>query len=49
MADYDAAIRLDPKYAGALCNRGILKQKINDSSGDADIADAKQLDASVCR
>ena len=49
MTDYDEAIRLDPKFAWALCNRGILKRKINDSSGDADIAEAKQLDAAVCR
>ncbi len=49
MTDYDEAIQLDPKFAWALCNRGILKRKINDSSGDADIAEAKQLDAAVCR
>jgi tetratricopeptide (TPR) repeat protein len=49
MADYNEAIRLDPKFALALCNRGMLKRKIDDSSGNADVAQAKQLDASVCR
>jgi Flp pilus assembly protein TadD len=49
MTDYDEAIRLDPNYAVALCNRGTLKRKINDSSGDADIAEAKRLDAASCR
>jgi len=48
MADYNEAIRLDPKFALALCNRGLLKRKIDDSSGNADVAQAKQLDASVC-
>ena len=48
MADYDEAIRLDPKNAVALCNRGMLKRKTNDSSGNADIAEAKQIDASAC-
>jgi tetratricopeptide (TPR) repeat protein len=49
MADYNEAIRLDPRYALPLCNRGMLKRKINDSSGNADIAEANKLDASVCR
>jgi tetratricopeptide (TPR) repeat protein len=47
--DYNEALRLDPQFALALCNRGMLKRKINDSSGNADVAEAKQLDASVCR
>jgi len=33
----------------ALCNRGMLKRKIGDSSGNADVEEAKQLDASACR
>ena len=49
IADYNEAIRLDPKNAAALCQRGMLKRKIDDSSGNADIANAKELDASVCR
>ena len=49
MADLNEAIRLDPKHALSLCTRGMLKRKIDDNSGNADIAEAKQLDASVCR
>ena len=49
IADFDEAIRLDPKSALAFCNRGNAKLKINDASGNADIAKARQLDASICR
>ena len=48
IADYNEAIRLDPKNAAALCQRGMLKRKIDDSSGNADIAKAKELNASSC-
>jgi tetratricopeptide (TPR) repeat protein len=48
MADFNEAIRLDPKAALALCNRGLLKRKIGDSSGNADVAQAKQL-GSACQ
>jgi tetratricopeptide (TPR) repeat protein len=49
LADFNKAIRLDPKSALAFCNRGRAKQNINDASGNADIAIARQLDPSVCR
>src|SRR5215467_10136509 len=49
IADFDEAIRLDPKSALAFCNRGNAKLKIKETSGNADIAKAKQLDASICR
>jgi tetratricopeptide (TPR) repeat protein len=47
--DYDEAIRLDPNYFWAFCYRGKAKLKINDASGNADIAKARQLGgASSC-
>jgi tetratricopeptide (TPR) repeat protein len=46
---YDKAIQLNPNYARAFCNRGKVKLRINDTSGNDDIAKAKELDASVCR
>jgi tetratricopeptide (TPR) repeat protein len=46
--DYTEAIRLDPGYARAFCNRGKVKLKINEASGNADIAKARELDASIC-
>ena len=49
IADYNEAIRLDPKNAVTFCNRGIAKCKINDRSANADIAKARQLDPSGCR
>ncbi len=49
LADYNEAIRLDPANAFAFCNRGRVKRNINDASGNADIAKARQLDASACR
>jgi tetratricopeptide (TPR) repeat protein len=49
IADYNEAIRLDPNNALAFCRRGRAKLNTNDVSGNADIAKASQLDASVCR
>jgi tetratricopeptide (TPR) repeat protein len=49
IADYNEAIRLNPEDALAFCKRGSAKLKINDQSGNADIAKAKQLNALVCR
>jgi tetratricopeptide (TPR) repeat protein len=49
MADYNEAIRLDPKNAWAFCNRGRAKVKNNEASGNADIAKAREMDASICR
>ena len=48
IADYGEAIMRDPKFALAFCNRGRAKLKINDASGNEDIAQARQLNASVC-
>jgi hypothetical protein len=44
IADYDAALKLNPKMAGPLYGRGIARQKKGDQAGgDADIA-ARQGD-----
>jgi hypothetical protein len=42
-------IRLHPNYASAFCHRGIAKLKIKEVSGKADVAKARQLDASICQ
>jgi len=50
ITDSSEAIRLDPKsFAWAYCNLGNAKLKKNDSSGNADLAKARQLDPSICR
>ena len=49
IADFNEVIRLDPNNALAFCNRGRAKRNINEASGNADIAKARQLDPSVCR
>jgi tetratricopeptide (TPR) repeat protein len=49
IADFNEAIRLNPNDAISFCRRGRAKSKINEQGGDADIARAKQLDATVCR
>ena len=43
IADFNEAIRLDPNNALAFCNRGKAKRNINDTSGNADMAKARQL------
>jgi Flp pilus assembly protein TadD len=45
IADYDAALRLDPKHASALHGRGIAKLRSGDTDGgkkDVDAAKAIQ-------
>ena len=49
IADYDEAVRLDPKNALAFCNRGRTKLKINDTIGNADVAQSKQLYPQGCK
>jgi tetratricopeptide (TPR) repeat protein len=50
IADSSEAIRLNPeRFAWVYCIRGTAKLKKNDSSGNADIAKARQLDPSTCR
>jgi hypothetical protein len=46
--DYNSALRITPDHAEALCARERVKLKINDISGKADIAKARQLDGSAC-
>jgi tetratricopeptide (TPR) repeat protein len=48
IADFDAALRLNPRQAVPLYCRGIaLKRKGLVANGDADIADAKAIRASI--
>jgi hypothetical protein len=48
IVDYNSALRITPDHAEALCARGRAKLNINDTSGKADIAKARQLDGSAC-
>jgi len=48
IADYNAVLKLKPKLAISLYNRGLAKQKKGDSAGgDADIAAAKAIDPKI--
>jgi tetratricopeptide (TPR) repeat protein len=48
IADYDAALKINPKQVGALYGRGLAKQKNGDpAGGDADIAAAKAIKATI--
>lgn len=49
LADYDQAYRVDPAWAAALYGRGLVKLRIGDESGRADMADAIALKADVAR
>ena len=44
IADYDAALKLSPRFASALYGRGLAKQmQGNQSDGDADVAAARAI------
>jgi tetratricopeptide (TPR) repeat protein len=48
LADYDAALKVDPGQATALFGRGVVRRQMGDvSGGEADIAAAIAIDASV--
>ena len=48
IADFDAALHLNPKNAHALYGRGIAKRNSGDASGgDADITSAKAIEANI--
>jgi tetratricopeptide (TPR) repeat protein len=48
IADYDAAIRVVPRFAVALYGRGVAKVKSgNIEEGNADIAEALKLDGAI--
>jgi hypothetical protein len=48
MADFNNALRIDPKKASSLFGRGVAKRRMGDTAGgDADIAAAKVLSADV--
>jgi Tetratricopeptide repeat len=43
IADFSEAIRLDPTFAEAFANRGLLKLKRGDANANDDIANAKTI------
>ncbi|MGB8632095.1 MAG: hypothetical protein WCD69_22405 [Xanthobacteraceae bacterium] len=48
MADYDAVLKLNPKFAGSLYGRGVVKQKKGDAAGaETDMAAAKALRSDI--
>ena len=47
ITDYDAELKIDPKYAGSLYGRGIAKLKKGDSTGNADINSAKAIQSDI--
>jgi tetratricopeptide (TPR) repeat protein len=49
IADYTEVIRLNPSHALAFFKRGLEYVRKGDFDGNADIAKARQLDASICR
>ena len=48
LSNYDHALQVDPNDAYAYCGRGITKNKIQEGTGDGDIAYARQLNSSLC-
>jgi tetratricopeptide (TPR) repeat protein len=48
LADYDEALKLNPKQASSLYGRGLAKLKKGDAAGgEADIAAAKAIQADI--
>ena len=47
IADYSSALRLNPRLASSLYGRGLAKLKKGDTTGDADIAAAKAIEAKI--
>ena len=48
LADYNAALALDPKHATSLYVRGIIKRKLGDTAGgNADIQAAGKINPEV--
>jgi tetratricopeptide (TPR) repeat protein len=47
IADYDAALKLDPELAGSLYGRGVAKLRGGDDSGNADLAAAKTVQSDI--
>jgi tetratricopeptide (TPR) repeat protein len=45
--DYSSALRLDSKLASSLYGRGLAKRKKGDTTGNADIAAAKAIEANI--
>jgi len=46
-ADFDAALKLNPKLASSLYGRGVAKNKKRGGSGDDDLAAAKAIEPGI--
>jgi tetratricopeptide (TPR) repeat protein len=47
IADYDAALKIDPELGDSLYGRGVAKKRKGDSVGGADIVAAKAIRANI--
>jgi tetratricopeptide (TPR) repeat protein len=47
VSDFDRALRIDPRLAFALYGRVVARLRNNDPAGDADIAEAKAIQADI--
>jgi tetratricopeptide (TPR) repeat protein len=47
VADFDAALKINPGNSNALYGRGVAKARLGDADGDTDIARAKGLQANI--
>jgi Flp pilus assembly protein TadD len=50
IADFDAALKINPRLTSALYGRGVAKQRNGaQAEGDLDIANAKAMDPNIAK